>query len=49
MSGVVAVVGNVLNPAPAILTGGFTGTIGVDVAVSKGTGIQLTAGTLLVT
>lgn len=44
VTSVVAVVGNVLNPVPAILTGGFTGTIGVDVAVSKNTGVQLTAG-----
>jgi len=46
---VVMIVGNVLNPTPAILTGGFSGTIGIDVAVSKNTGIQLTPGTQLPT
>ncbi len=39
-----AVVGNVLNPTPAILTGAFNGTIGADLAVEKGTGVQLTPG-----
>ena len=42
VSTVVIVVGNVLNPSPAYYTDSFSGTIGVDVAVPKNTGVQLT-------
>jgi hypothetical protein len=41
------VVGNVLNPSPAIYTGTFSGSIGIDVAVPRSTGMQLTPGTIL--
>jgi len=37
-------VANIINPVPAVLTGAFTGTIGIDNAVPQGTtGIQLVA------
>ena len=40
-------VGNILNPSPAIYTGSFSGYIGRDYAEPVGTGLQLTAGRLL--
>ena len=41
---VTLLVGNVLNPSPAIYTGTFSGTIGTDIAVPRTTGVQLTPG-----
>lgn len=37
------VIGNVLNPTPAVYTGEFIGTIGDDIAQPDGGGIQLSA------
>ena len=37
------VIGNVVNPTPAVFTGEFIGTIGDNVAQPDGGGIQLTA------
>lgn len=44
VTNVTLVVGNVLNPSPAIYTGTFSGTIGIDIAVPRTTGVQLTPG-----
>jgi hypothetical protein len=41
---VIIMVGNILNPSPAIYTGSFSGYIGDDYAEPVGTGLQLTAG-----
>ena len=39
------VIGNVVNPTPAVFISGLIGTIGVDVGQPAGGGIQLTAAT----